>query len=583
MPSESDMISLVNIDLKLDVDGLLSKAWDKFLGLFGKDAGSIEFKNWLEEHTRETFLQARNVQCIGMHTPVLLSTLYQPTRLVRGQAETIVGFDGERGWDAPTPTVVSVDRFLLKKENAIITAGPGWGKTTLLRAVFIHFLTSSADEVLPVLFFLRQEDSIPQLRLFIGELDKLKKQNANKRILLLVDGYDEISTENRKLVSGLLFRYSTKAVGEYYLTCRDYYEIFDLMAPRLHVAEFTEEDQLRFVRAFLLAYGSRVDAGQLIKDIAERGFSDLLRHPLLLTLACIVKSSAQDFRARNIFSLIDAAIQTLSFRWDQSKGLKREASTPLDGAARVKCLKRVAFNIGIEPVRKQRIIEIINKQLQLMRWENADPSLVLDELAQFYGILVPIADKWGFVHRSLQDFLAAQYWVETGQFAQSVRAGSIKFDSRTAFAACQVDDATDVMISALQHEAGLPVFAEMLMNDASFDHSKIAQVIIKFYETYKGTHYYRRLPEKIECHLQDDFVSDASSKFLDYVVQVCARSRGQTADTLAAYAIVELFRRGFPLSRLAYDACKKNYIGERFTFDVLNKSSHIKFVDVRHR
>jgi hypothetical protein len=570
------MISLVNVDLKLG-EGLLSKAWDKFLGILGKDADSTELKLWLEKHTRESYLQSKTVQCIGMHTPVSLSTLYQPTRLVRGHTETVASLYGDRR-DAPN---ISLDRFLLRKENAIITAGPGWGKTTLLRAVFIHFLGS--DEVFPVLFFLRHEDSISQLRTFVNELNKVKKRNADKRILLLVDAYDEISTEQRKVVSDLLLKFTIADVGEYYLTCRDYYEIFELTASRLRIAEFTEDDQLRFVRAFLLVYGSRADASQIIKDMTQRGFSDLLRHPLLLTLACIVKSSALDIQARNIVSLIDAAIQTLSLRWDQSKGLKRETSTPLDGAARVKCLKRVAFNIGLEPARKQTVLDIVSKQLQLMRWEDTDASLVLDELARFYGILVPMTDKWGFVHRSLQDFLAAQYWVETGQFAQSVRTGKVKFDSRTGFAACQIDDATKVMLSALKHEGGLPVFAEMLMNDASFNHPKIADAIIKFYKTYKGEHYYRRLINKIECHVQDDFVSDASSKFLDYVVQVCASVRGKTTDTLAAYAIVELCRRRVPLSRRAYEVCKKNYYAEHFTFDIINKPSHVRLDDVPHR
>jgi hypothetical protein len=281
-------------------------------------------------------------------------------------------------------------------------------------------------------------------------------------------------------------------------------------------------------------------------------------------------------------SLIEAAIQTLVLRWDQGKGLRREGVTPLDGAARVKILKRIAFHIELEPVRQQRVVDITRKQLERTRWETLDPLVVLHEMAQFYGMLVPIADKWGFVHRALQDYLAAQYWVETGQFASAVLSGAVRPDPRTAYAACLMEDATSVMETILKREDGLPVFADMLMNDAAFDHARIARVILEYYEKYKGEHYYRRTEEKLECHLADDCVSDASSKFLDYIVQVCAPTRSKTTDTLTAYALVELVRRKKPLSRIAHTACTKNFHREKFVFDVLNKTSSLRLFDVPH-
>jgi hypothetical protein len=430
-----------------------------------------------------------------------------------------------------------------------------------------------------MLFTLRHRDAVKNLEKFVSKVRAIKAKGAEKRILLLVDGYDEISTTQRKRVSELLIQFSIRGVGEWYLTCRDHYEIYDLNAPRLKIAEFEIEDQIRFVETFLRAYGSAANATKLVKELHDRGLYDLLRHPLLLTLACIVKNSSLDVHSRNVVSLIDAAINTLSFRWDESKGLKREGTTPLDSIARIKCLKRIAFTLGLEPARQHTVVEIARKQLELMRWEQVDPLQVLLEIARFYGIFVPVGDSWGFVHRSLQDFLAAQYWVGTGQFARDTESGEFRLDSRTAFAGCLMDDATSVMESALRRKEGLPIFAEMLMNDPSFDHSAIAKAIVAYYTRYETEHYYRRTDYSVECHLQQDFITDASSKFLDYLVQVCATTRGKTKDTLTAYATSELALRGVPLSQLAYEICIKNFGSEKFSFVASNRQI-VRLIDV---
>lgn len=573
--------SLVSVNLDVNIDNLLGKLWDRFLSIFGKDADTKELKRWLEERTRIAFLQSRDVQCIGMHNPVLLSDIYQPTVLVRERPQTIRDQAGRRQWEARDSEIVPVERFLKQRENSVVTAGPGWGKTTFLRAVFLHFLLRDADSVFPILFTLRDSEAIPQLKMFVGKVSEIKTQNSGRRLFLLVDGYDEVPVESRKLVSEALLKFSVRNVGHYILTCRDHYEILDLAAPRLRIDDFSMDDQVNFVRAFLQAYGTQANADEIVSDLHTRGFADLLRHPLLLTLACIVSSSSLEIRSRNVVSLIEAAISTLSWRWDQGKGLKRETVTPLDGNARVKCLKRIAFCLEIESAAQQRVLGIVRKQLELMRWEHVDPVSVLTEMAQFYGIFVPVADKWGFVHRSIQDFLAAQYWVETGEFAHALTQGNLRFDSRTAFAGCLLEDATSVMELALQRKEGLPIFAEMLMNDPSFNHPKIAKAIENYYAQYKGDHFYERTENKIECHIEQDFISNASSKFLDYIVQVCGPTRSRTTDTLSSYAIVELTRRRRPLSELAYAACRRNFRTENFAFNILNKS-YVRLIDVPH-
>jgi hypothetical protein len=590
MGSSAGLPGLVALNLNVDLDKLLHATWQKFLKLLGKDAESQDLKKWLEERMRIAFLQARDVQCIGMHKPVLITDIYQPTRLVRERPQTVISArddypgGGKRGkareWEAAEPEIIPAQRFLLQRQSSVVRAGPGWGKTTFLHWVFLNFLLRESTDVLPILITLRRQDAINDLELIVSKLQNIKDRSQYGRVILLVDGYDEIPSEARKQVSELLLKFSVQNAGEYYLTCRDYYEIYDLKVPHLRIDEFTIDDQVQFVRAFLRAYGSLIDAEQIVLDLHTRGFSDLVRHPLLLTLAAIVRSSSSDIQVRNVVSLINAALNTLALRWDQGKGITREATTPLDGTARLKCLKRLAYTLELEPVQEHRVVNIVRKQLELMRWENVEPLEVLLEIARFYGIFVPVAERWGFVHRSLQDFLGAQYWVETGEFAEALSRGELPFDSRTAFAGCLMDDGTKVMELALQKKEGLPIFVEMLMNDASFRHDRIVRAIVDFYGRYKGEHYYFRGDDKVECALDEQFISDASSKFLDYIVQTCAPTRSKTEDTLAAYAIHELHRRRVRLSAAAYQACKRGY-PERFVLDVRNKG-YLRLIDVAH-
>src|ERR1051326_3387191 len=573
--------ALVNVNV--EVDKVLAAVWDKCLSIIGQDKASTEFKKWLEERTRNAFQVAKYVQCVGMQKPLPISEIYQPTRLRVIPNQQKRAFHAEtRDWVLPAPEYVLVDKFLGDQEDSVITAGPGWGKTTFLHAVFVKMLCS--EKVLPILFTLRQQEALPDLERFVSSLDGVQKQNQSRRFLLLVDGYDEVPPEARKRVSSLLIKFRARDVGLFYLTCRTHYDIYDLAARHVSIAEFSREDQIRFADGFFRAYGATADPTRTVDDLQQRGLGDLLKHPLLLALACIVRS-ASEIPSRNVRSLIEIAIQTLSFRWDQSKGvLSRERTTPLDGNSHVKCLKRLAFNLPLEPTHENRVLHVTRAQLDKMRWENVNPTEVLLEMARFYGIFVPVENKWGFVHRTLQDYLAAQEWVETGAFAAALQKPSLRLDSRAAYAACQLSDATEVMEKALREQDGVTAFVDMLINDASFDNDRIASAIINYYQHYKGEHYFRLADNRIECHLDQEFISYASSKFLDHIIYRCASARGKTADTIAAYALKEIVRRGGTLTRKTYDGCCKGYKSETVAFLVLGEGggNFVRLGDVPH-
>lgn len=375
------------------------------------------------------------------------------------------------------------------------------------------FLSSvSRKEVLPVLVSLRRPTAVQDLQKFVDVAKKIQKKQDKSRTLLLVDGYDEVPIVERKHVSDALLHYQALNIGCFYVTCREYYQVFEIAAPEVRIDAFTVEDQYRYVRKFLAAFGSKQDSEHVVDEFHERGFADFLSHPLLLALACIVKFSAQSIDSRSVLRLLERAIDVLTYRWDEEKGIDRQRKTALDGRDRIHILKRIAYKTKSRHVPEYRAMATAKEQLDLLHFDRVDPREVLLETAQFFGIFVPSEEGWEFVHRTLHDYLAAQFWVETGGFAN---ATSIEWDARTAYAACLTQDATSVMERALSTPGGVEAFVEILSNAPIFDHKRVANALINYYAQHERQHYYQvdeEEPFKVTADLEEDFVCLASSR-----------------------------------------------------------------------
>jgi hypothetical protein len=397
-------------------------------------------------------------------------------------------------------------------------------------------------------------------------LASIKKLSKEVRILLLVDGYDEIDTTQRKRVSEQLIRFRAAGTGRLYLTCRDFYDVYDLNLPRVRIAAFDLTDQERYVASFAKAYGSKINPSRMLAELRERGLEDLLTHPLLLALCCIVRSGAAEVQVSNIPSLIERAVDTLAFRWDEGKGVPREKLLPVDGKSRLKCLMKIAFFSTVPDVKHRRVLDIAKDHLELQRFDDLDEMKFMLENAQFYGILIPEGDLWHFVHKTLHDYLAARYWVESGRFNP---AKIQEWDTRAAYAACLVGDATAAMKHALSRREWLPHFVEMLSNDAEFEHGTIAHDLIKHFYDFPKIHFFEKRPgeNKIQVQLTQDFIAPASSRFLHTLALVGASANGQAHDTVFSYAIAELALRRQKLSKTEYAEAARKY-GARCSFVV---------------
>lgn len=545
-------------EINFDISGAVPYVVDKFLGLVGQDSATTETRAWLQNLWCTARLDASHVQCVGMAAPVPISQIYQPTRLM--------GSISENGPDQSRQQTIhlSVEELLGKRINAVIKAGPGWGKTTLLHHIFLT--TAKASDCLPFLFTLRRQTAVDDFQKFIdlllkdhGRIEKLAKRikggESTSRILLLVDGYDEISEGERRVVSDYLMKFSAKAIGNYCLTCRSFYDVLELKAHTFQIAGFQKDDQLRFISAFARAFDSPIDPEAVVKELHDQGFAEFLSHPLLLALVCIVKSGPMTL-SRNVIGLIDRAIDTLSFRWDLAKGVHREGLTPLDGKHRIQCLMRIAYELPLARTEDNVVYPIVERQLALWRWENLDPRKILLETARFYGIFVQTSNGWAFVHKTLQDYLAAKYWVEAGNF----RPGRVsEWDTRAAYAACLTPDATASMEYTLLKRA-LAAFGEMLMNDPPFHVAPVAKALVEYWS--RGAPSRSERGHELATDIDMDYLCSASSKFLYAIIAECLNRDTVGSDGLLAFSLVELFDRSERLPDSLFSKCREILVDE---------------------
>jgi hypothetical protein len=447
--------------ISIDLGSALPYLVDRTLALVGKDSDSLRWRSRLNTLVRLSATEASQVQCVGMPNPIPIQQIYQPLDLITVKNGV--------------PSHERFDELLEHGTNRVIFAGPGRGKTTLLHWAYIHLMNSKSQ--VPILFTLRWPEGVDMLAEFVDGLCQgrtLKRKDGE--VVILVDGYDEIAEDEQKRVSQALMLFASAEIGHFYLTCRSFYDVFELKAQHCDLAPFTHADAVQFVRAFSSASGFEILAEPVLQELYDHGFQDFASHPLMLALVCILQTGPEKEIPRRAIGLIERAIQTLTLRWDQSKGVRRQTDIPVDGYERVRCLSRLAFDMPSLRGRWEVVESTVRRHLHLIQVTGVDPRQLLREIAQWYGVLVPIGpDTWEFVHRTIHDYLAARFWVDSGGFGLHTPKD---WTARSAYATCLTPDATRNMVLMLSSPGPLAAFNECLYNRAAFDPIAVGQAFI---------------------------------------------------------------------------------------------------------
>ncbi len=502
--------------------------------MFVKDPETRYCNDHIYSRAKTAIEQARYVQCIGMSQPVPIEKIYQPLYL-RFRVE------GE-------PKEADVITIVKEGQSGIIFAGPGAGKSTLLNRLCVELLRLRSFA--PFLFILRTPNAVVDLQDFVRRLALGQRPAGTKRadLVLLVDGYDEVSEDERKVVSSLLSQFLALDEGTMVMTCRKYYDIYDLKTQHYYLTEFGTEDSRRFIRAFSSLFRVRMDADALLTELRSRGFTEFAAHPLMLTLICILKTGPIPDLPNNAMGLLKRVCDTLTLRWDQARGIFRRSTNRMDGEERIRCLMRVAFDMTAIQFGEEVLERSVREHLKMVQKRGVDARSLTMEMAQWYGVLLPTADNtWQFVHRSIHDYLAARFWVESGRFnVESISDWSM----RAAYALCLCPDATTGLVLSLYRGKTLDMLRECIRNHAAFETQEVARSVAKYpnfpIATNDGL-------GRIHIYVPD-IVATASDRFLLHLIEEACKRVSKGRDLLLFSGLAEAVRRKRLIdSRSIYD------------------------------
>jgi hypothetical protein len=532
-------------DVSIDVGSALPFLWNQFLGLIGRDPATTEFRLELETRIRTALREAASIQVIGMDRPLALRDVYQPTRVVGMRTDASEDFE----------------QLVEKGRDTIIFGLPGYGKTTLLRHTFAR-LTSQGRNF-AILYTLRRPGAVQELVRFVRRLSTdaglaktLRKKGA---LVFLIDGFDEIVSDDRKDLIEALKLFQSLELGSFHLTARMFYEIGDLNALHIRIAPFNDADVIHFIRAFATGYGHDIDAGSLLHELKTHGFHDFATHPLLLALACIVRTGPNPILPRTTIGLIKRAVATLTLRWDASKQIDRPTKIPVDGEGRIECMMRIAYDMQSLSASDHAVVRITREYLALSQHKNVEPNLLLLEMAQWYGLLVPVDnDHWAFVHKTIHDYLAARHWVESGEFAPHQVT---EWDACAAYAACLSHNATGAIVAMLTVSGSLYAFSECLYNAASFHVTHVATALIRYFRLHGG--YQLSVKGGVsDAKMQTDVFALASDDFIVALTEGGANELNHPGDIVLAFALAEACKRGISVPNSIVHAARGR-LGER--------------------
>ena len=331
------------------------------------------------------------------------------------------------------------DVFCMLKANkdfmTIVEGSPGIGKTTFCLKLACQWANQSSSEAtfheFELVLLLKCRDIEGDLKeaiteqLFPKDLSKdareelfrfLEDIENQERVLIILDGLDELAEQSKHYVDDLLHR---KRLACCYVLATTRQEkgievreqpefVFNLF---LQIEGFTEEDSFDYIRRHFKNAGPEHSSQgeKLIEEIKENELlRDLQRNPLNLLLLCIVYEDHGGKLPSCRTNLYQVIVECLLKRYcarHKVKASKEDMDLEKQFKTGIPCLGELAWNC----LRNYRH-SFFEKELEEL--ERSD-KLVVRELGFVYKeeslkVLKP-QHEYCFLHKSFQEFLAASY------------------------------------------------------------------------------------------------------------------------------------------------------------------------------
>jgi hypothetical protein len=344
-----------------------------------------------------------------------------------------------RKFVSPDDEVIEVNRVVDIVEDQrilLLSEEPGLGKSTEFKALAVKMKEKFSDCWI-VLVDLKQHtktyvnnktvdknlfNRIADIADFIAEkvLNLESYQNqifkemfASDRVVVMLDGADEISPTFNKFFTKLVTGISEKTRNQLWIATRPYLAMDlenSLQTDAWRIKEFIKEDQQEFFEKFLKAKGGKFDVNQLLsltERIENESGSEVVSNPLFLSMIASLATDDPDDQLKdgNLHTIYDKCVDKM-LRNFISKGAESKndniellKSGNLMKIHQIKAITTTDFDDSGEP----RSIRI---RVEPLFGENPEGSV--DQLNRVGLMFNDGTDTFYFIHKSFKEFFVAQ-------------------------------------------------------------------------------------------------------------------------------------------------------------------------------
>ncbi len=322
-------------------------------------------------------------------------------------------FEDLRGWREIKPKSYFELKDFPNNEiyQAVINAGAGLGKTTLLKAISYRL---SQDKIklpafIPLSTLIESSSVINHLNTIINDSYHVRidwnYMCLAGRVSIFFDGLDELSNTERQNVLDKISKHIARfPKTDFLLTVRDSSILTkNLDVKILEIRRLSDEKIIEFSKSYS-QFGAKIDGNKLLEHTKHNPeLMHLLRIPLFLSLV-LATFKADTSLPTSRTDILEHYLDIL-FSPEKHKPNQEESNTPhLRIATEYLAYEGlIKGNIGFH---EKDILRYLHD------FEYCDnPKEYLENLHK-YGILSKVSTRWQFTYPTIQEYLASQYIVE---------------------------------------------------------------------------------------------------------------------------------------------------------------------------
>ena len=326
---------------------------------------------------------------------------------------------------------------ILTNRRLMIWGKPGAGKTTFLKYLAVSCIRETLlSKRVPIFVTLKdfsESNDEPNLLTYISqhlancgitetEKNEILKQN---RALILLDGLDEVSTEDSRRIIREIQIFANQYRTHYFaITCRIAAKEYTFQGfTEVEVADFDKQQIEYFANKWFQK--DAVKAERFITKLEENEpIKELATNPLLLTLLCLVFGEVGNFPT-NRGELYEEGVDVLLKKWDAKRNIERDkVYQKLSLKRKENLLSNIAFTTfnNQDYFFKQRTVaNYIADYIKNLPDAKTDPqallvdsNAVLKSIESQHGLLVERAKGiYSFSHLTFQEYFTARKIVES--------------------------------------------------------------------------------------------------------------------------------------------------------------------------